>query len=148
MKKKIQRLKLTYCIAAFLAFLGGVTIYAFLRDINNIVFFNFFPKPSFLNTLYKPLQADSIWSNMFIYNLPDGLWLLSGLLFLRVLWYEKPKAFLIYRLCFLFIAFFFEISQMFYGIAGTFDILDLLTMGSITLLESVVHKIKFIRRQL
>jgi len=70
------------------------------------------------------------------------------LLFLRALWYESPKTFFVYKLCFLFFAFFFEISQIFDGIAGTFDVFDLLTMGSITLLESIVHRLRLNRREL
>jgi hypothetical protein len=81
------------------------------------------------------------------YNLPDGLLLLSGILFLRALWHEKRGTFLIYKICFLIAVFALEILQIFHEIPGTFDFYDLVTMGSIAILESIVQKILLIRKR-
>ena len=139
-EKYIIRLKITYYFAAFTAFQGGVAIYAFYRNINDMALFHFFPKPLLLASLYNPIKTESIWSNMFIYNLPTGLWLFSGFLILKVLWYENVKTLLIYQLSLLFIAFLLEILQIFEGIPGTFDIFDLLSMGLFALLASILNK--------
>jgi len=125
---------------------AGFLMYYFFRNGNILIYkwFDFLPK----RNAAIPFSHSSLLTDFFRYNLPDGLWFLSGLLFLRALWHEQPKTFLLYKLCFVFIAFVLEISQVFDGIAGTFDIFDLLTMGSIALLESVAHKVQFLRRQL
>ena len=117
----------------------GFLIYYFFRSGDMLLYqwFAFLPRSNTVITFSRL----SLLTNFFRYNLPDGLWLLSGLLFLRALWHEQPKTFLIYQLCFLCMAFLLEVLQVFDGIAGTFDIFDLLTMGSIALMESIVHKI-------
>ena len=128
-----------------LILIAGFLIYYFFRNGNILIYkwLDFLPRNN--NTI--TFSNSSLFAGFLLCNLPDGLWLLAGLLFLRALWHEQPKTLLIYRLCFLFIAFFLEISQIFDGISGTFDIFDLLTMGSIALLESIVHKFQLTRRQ-
>jgi hypothetical protein len=124
---------------------AGFLLYYLFRDGNMLLYtwFDFLPRH---NTLI-PFSRSSVLLDFFRYNLPDGLWVLSGLLFLRALWHEQPKIFYIYRLCFLCMAFFLEALQVFDGIAGTFDVFDVVTMGSIALLESMTHKIQLMRRQ-
>jgi len=143
----IGRLKLAYYIAAFLTFLGGVTVYAFLRDINNMILFHFFPKIPFLSTLYVPVKTDALWPNIFRNNLPDGLWCLSGLLLVRAIWLHNAKWRAIYGGIFIAIALSFEISQLSGNMPGTFDALDLVFMGLFAFLESIIFNM-FIRRNL
>ena len=135
----MSKMKVYFSLSAF-SLTAGFLLYFFFRDSNTLIYtwFNFLPRNNNIITF----SNSSFLTNFFCYNLPDGLWLLSGLLFLRAIWHENQKTFFIYKLCFLFIAFIFEVSQIFDGIAGTFDIFDLLTMGSIALLESIVHKIQ------
>ena len=137
---KQGKLRYVYFLLSVLTLITGFLLYYFFRNSNTLVYkwFDFLPK----NNNFVTFSNSSFLTNFFCYNLPDGLWVLSGLLFLRAVWHERPKTFLIYKVCFLFIAFSFEISQIFNGIAGTFDILDLLTMGSFALLEGIVHKLK------
>jgi len=139
--------KLAYCIAAFIAFMGGVCIYTFFRNIDNMVIFRFLPKPSFLNSLYSPIKTDSILTNMFIYNLPYGLWCLSGLLFVRAVWLLNAKWRSIYSGIFIAIVMFYVILKLPGIIPGTFDILDLLFMGFFAFLESIIFNM-FIRRKI
>jgi hypothetical protein len=140
-----EKTRYKYFVLSAFTLICGFFIYYFFRKSNSLIFtwFNFLPK----NNNIVTFSNSSFLIDFFRYNLPDGLWLLSGLLFLRALWHENPKTLFVYKLCFLFIAFFFEFLQMFDGIAGTFDIFDLLTMGSITLLESIAHKVKLTRRK-
>jgi hypothetical protein len=115
-----------------------------LREKNLLVFewFHFSPK----GAAHIPFSHGSPWADFLRYNLPDGLWLLSGLLFLRALWYGE-KAFLFYKIVFIFFAFLLETLQIIDEIPGTFDFYDLTIMGSIILGESVVYKILVERRR-
>ena len=134
-----------YFLLSALTLTAGFLIYYLFRDGNMLIhqWCAFLPQ----NTAVIPFSRPSFLVDFFRYNLPDGLWVLSGLLFLRALWHEQPKTLLAYRLCFLFIAFLLEALQVFDGIAGTFDVLDVVTMGSIALFESMTHKIQLMRRQ-
>jgi len=143
-KAVFTRIRLLYCLAGFATLFGGFAVYVFFRN-HDMILFRLMSKPAFLDMLFIPVKSGSIASSVLLYNLPDGLWLLSGLLFLRAVWHEQPKTFLVYRRCFLIFAFLFETSQIFDGIPGTFDIFDVLAMGSIALLESIVHKVQLKR---
>jgi hypothetical protein len=134
-----------YFLLTVFALITGLLIYYFFRSSNVLVYtwFGFLPRN---NNIIVPSNP-SFLANFFRYNLPGGLWLLSGLLFLRAVWHEKPKTLSVYRICFLFIALTLEISQLFDRISGTFDIFDVLTMCSIALLEGNVHKVQLKRRQ-
>jgi hypothetical protein len=140
--KKIQ---IIYFLFSILSMAAGFLVYYFLRE-NNILIYNWFP---FLpkNNKIIAFPQETFWLDFLRYNLPDGLWLLSILLFLRAIWHKDRKTFLIYKICVLFICFLLEILQIFDKIPGTFDFFDLATMGSIALLESIVHKILMTRRR-
>jgi len=146
-KNKIRRLKLAYCIAASAAILGGMAIYAFFRNTDNMRLFQYFPKLSFQNSLKISVKPDSIWSNMFIYNLPYGLWCLSGLLFIRAVWLTNTKWRKIYGGIFIAIVMSYVFLKLPGFIPGTFDILDLVFMCLFAFIESIIF-IMFIRRTL
>ena len=134
-------------IASFLVFLVGVSIYVFFRNIDNMLIFNFFPKPLFLSSLYISINNDLIWSNMFIYNLPYGLWCLSGLLLVRAIWLHNSKWRKIYSGIFITTVMLYVVLKLPGIIPGTFDIFDLFFMGFFAFLESLIFKM-FIRRYL
>ena len=140
----LKKLKVYFSLSAF-TLIAGFLIYYFFRNGNILIYkwFNFLPKNNNIITF----SNESILLNFLRYNLPDGLLLLSGLLFLRALWYENGKTFLIYKICFLFTAFLLEIMQISSKIPGTFDFYDLVTMGSIALIEGIVHKSLIKRRR-
>ena len=131
-------LKKVYFCAAFMVFLGGFFIYVFFREVNSILLFHFFPIYSSLGTLYIPVNGDSIWMPIFLYNLPDGLWFMSGLLAIRAVWLTNYKWRAIYCGIYLIIALFMELIQLFNDIPGTFDVLDLIFMAVFYLAESVI----------
>jgi len=140
----LKKLKVYFSLSAF-TLIAGFLIYYFFRNGNILIYkwFNFLPKNNNIITF----SNEYILLNFLRYNLPDGLLLLSGLLFLRALWYENDKTFLKYKICFLFTVFLLEILQIFSEISGTFDFFDLVTMGSIALLEGIVHKFSIKRRR-
>jgi hypothetical protein len=84
---------------------------------------------------------------MLLFNLPDGLWFLSGLLLIRAIWLDNPKWRVIYFYIFFLIALFMEIIQIFEGIPGTFDFLDIGFMVFFALAESLIFN-KFINRSI
>jgi hypothetical protein len=130
-----------------MAILCGMVIYAFFRDISNMLLFHFFPKWSFLSELYIPLNADSIWSYMFIYNLPYGLWCLSGLLLVRAVWFGNIKWRMIYGGIFIAIVMTYVFLKLPGIIPGTFDALDLIFMGFFAFMESLIFNL-FIKRRI
>ena len=146
-ENNIIRLKLAYFITAIAVLFGGMTIYVFFRNTNNILLFHYLPKWSFINTLFSPLKADTIWSKMFIFNLPYGLWCLSGLLFVRAVWLTDTKWGNIYCIVYTAIVMTYVFLKLPKIIPGTFDVLDLLFMCSFAFMESIIFNM-FIRRKL
>jgi hypothetical protein len=144
---KYSQLRLTYCFAAFLAFLGGIAIYAFFRNLS-IVLFQFVLKPSFLDLLHFPVRTDSLLVSMFLFNLPDGLWFLSGLLLIRAVWLTDLKWRAIYAGLFALLALAMETAQIFDAIPGTFDFLDIAFMAFFALAESIIFNLSMKRRVL
>ena len=142
----VSSVKLAYCISAVMALMSGVSIYAFFRNLN-IVLFQFFSKPFFIDSLYISVNSDTLLMSMFLFNLPDGLWFLSGVLFIRAIWLTNIKLRIVYFCSFSFIAFFLEIIQVFENIPGTFDVLDLTFFVFFALLESIIFNM-FIRRSI
>jgi glycopeptide antibiotics resistance protein len=111
-----------------------------------MVLFEWLPKPGFLETFFIPIKP-SVFSSVLLYNVPDTLWFLSGIFFLRCIWFYEKKWQNIYLACFYVIALVFEISQLSKNVPGTFDILDLFFMGVTALIEGLLYKI-FIGRRL
>jgi hypothetical protein len=84
---------------------------------------------------------------MFIYNLPYGLWCLSGLLLVRAFWLKNTKWGLIYSGIFIAVVMSYVVLKLPEIIPGTFDVLDILFMGFFAFLESIIFY-KFMRRYL
>ena len=146
-KIHIGYLKFGYFFASVTAFLAGAAIYAFFRNTNNMIMFQFFSKPLFLNSLYISIKTNTVWSYMFIFNLPYGLWCFSGLLFIRAIWINNIKWRQIYGGIFIAIVMSYVILKLLKITPGTFDVLDLLFMGFFAFLESIIFNM-FIRRYL
>ena len=145
-KVVFTRIRLLYCIAGFVALFGGIAIYTFFRN-HDMVLFRFIPRPAFLDALFIPVNNDSIASSVLIFNLPDGLWVLSGMLFIRALWLTNAKWRAIYFGIFAAAALMFETGQIFHTVQGTFDVLDILFMGIFAFTESIIFNL-FIKRRM
>jgi len=79
-------------------------------------------------------------SSLIIYNLPDALWFLSGILLLRYLWFNYNKWQKIYINIFYGIAIIIEITQILKYVPGTFDVLDLIFMCITAFVEGLLYK--------
>jgi len=138
--------RLAYCLAAFVAFGGGVAIYALFRNIDDMVMFRYVPRPSFLPTPHTQLCTDTPWGYLFIFNLPHGLWCLSGLLVIRAAWLTNTKWRAVYGGIFVAAASSLELGQLSEHLPGTFDVLDLGSYGIAAFSESIVYN-KFTKRR-
>jgi len=133
-----------YCFASIIYLFIGMAIYLLFRN-TNMLLFQWIPKLEYFKNVYIPMEH-SVFRSMLLFNLPDALWFLSGILFLRFLWFKEYKEQKIYVLCFYFTGFAFEISQLSEKIPGTFDYLDLFFMGIGAFVEGLLYK-KFILRR-
>jgi hypothetical protein len=147
LKETHKKIKLFYFLVALAAFAAGVAIYVFFRNTNNLVLFKYFPSFSFLSLPPVPVNTNTWWGYLFVFNLPHGLWCLSGLLVIRAIWLTNTKWRVIYACFFLVIISALEISQISKHRNGTFDILDLTSYGFFAFVESIIYN-KFIRRKI
>jgi len=138
-------LRFACCAAALLCFLGGLSIYLFFRN-RNIVFFKLIPKSSLLDTFYLPVGTDPLFMSMLLFNVPDGLWFLSGLLAIRAIWLTNKKWRSIYFCLFSAIAVLMETLQISDFFPGTFDVLDLVIMAFCAFVESITFNMLMRRR--
>jgi len=136
--------KRVYGTLSLASLIIGMAIYLFFRNMN-IVLFDFLPKPQFLDRFFIPIKP-SAFASVLLYNIPDILWFLSGLFFLRYVWFHEPKWQRVYIACFCIIAFVLEISQISKNVPGTFDFMDLLIMAIAAFIEGLLFNIFFARR--
>ncbi|MCL2196227.1 MAG: hypothetical protein FWB77_01285 [Treponema sp.] len=141
----MNRIKNTYGLLSILSFIFGIVIYITFRDLKDILLFSWIPKPGFLETILVPLKP-SIFANILRFNIPDMLWFLSAILFLRFFWFFKIKEQIIYISIFYAIGFIFEITQNFDKVPGTFDWLDLFFLGIGAFVESLLYNNFILRR--
>ena len=134
--KKRRRI---YLLLSLCSLMLGFCAYVLFREsdllINDIFNIRFFNTRKFDNLIFIDFIK---------YNLPDGLWLLSGILLLRSIWISNQKVSQIYTGVFILIAFLFELGQISF-IPGTFDVMDLIIMVIFAFCEQITYKI-FIRR--
>jgi hypothetical protein len=138
--------KKVYGALSLIALIIGLAIYLFFRGLD-MVLFRFLPKPHFLSVLFIPVKP-SVFSSFLLYNLPDALWFLSGILFLRFAWFHKPKWQNTYIACFCGIALILETSQISKKIPGTFDVMDLFFMALIAFIEGSLYNTFLSRRMI
>jgi hypothetical protein len=119
-------------------------IYLFFRNLN-MVLFKWIPKPRFTGA-FSVTIAPSFLSSILLFNVPDMLWFLSGIMFLRFIWFYDDKWQGIYLLCFYGIALIIETSQISKNVPGTFDLLDLFFMGAGAFMEGLLYKF-FVKRR-
>ncbi|MCL2373696.1 MAG: hypothetical protein FWC65_00440 [Treponema sp.] len=135
--------KYTFIFAILLLILGGL-IYTFFRNVD-LLFFSWLR--SLPNNIF-PLRQENVGNNIIftyaIYNLPHGLWVLSGLLLLKFFLKNEKRILLFYSVIFILIAILKEIGQFFGIIKGNFDIFDLVT---IVLFSSIGFALNFRREK-
>jgi len=141
----MKRIKLFYGLLSLMTLFIGIVIFLLFRDLNNIVLFSWIPKPEFLNTVLVPLKP-SAFTDFLKYHLPDTLWFISAILFLRFLWFYKAKTQTAYIVCFYCFGLVLETSQLLEKVPGTFDWFDLLFMGIGAFVEGLLYKFCIKRR--
>ncbi|GHV06839.1 hypothetical protein FACS189485_16050 [Spirochaetia bacterium] len=145
-KPPITYIRVILLIAALASFISGVLVYAFFRN-SDLLVYRITGRPIVLNRLYQTQGNSGPLSDILVYNVPDGLWLLSGILFIRTLWPDKGAEGKIYILIFCFLAVLFEVLQLFNFMPGTFDVLDLMAMVLSAFVEGVIFTC-FVQRRL
>jgi hypothetical protein len=127
-------------MASGIFLLTGMAVYFLFRN-TNMLLFRWFPNMRWLNKVYFPLNSKkSVLVSFFVYTLPDGLWLLSGIMFLRAVWRRNHKISNVYALVFCLIAVLFEMFQLFEKVPGTFDVFDLILLVSIAFIEGIIFR--------
>ena len=127
--------------------LGGMAIYALLRNVDSLILFRFFPKPGFLEAYPLKLNTGNIFVYIFVFQGPNILWLLTGLFTIRAIWIANRTWMQRYVIVFSVIAAAYELCQISPHFPGTFDILDVVLMCVTAFLESVIY-IHFIDRRI
>jgi hypothetical protein len=125
-------------ITAVLPLLLGGLIYICFRE-KNILFFSWLQYFNINDYLFQNIYTgNNIILKYFIYSLPNGLWILSGLLILKL--FLKNEYFLlsIYSIVFIVISFIIEIGQLFKFVRGTFDILDIITIALFSIIGLII----------
>jgi len=128
--------RLIYLASSVISLFAGIFCYYLLRDFNMIFFQIFKIKVTYANI--RPI-SDNFFTYFIKYNLCDGLWLLSGILFLRFLWLNSPIIGGYYINSFIGIALLLELLQLIKNFPGTFDIFDIFTMVFFALLEHLIN---------
>ena len=141
----MKKIRLLYGWLSLLTLLAGMVIYFLFRDLNNMVLFSWIPKPELFNTFLIPLEP-TVLTIFLRFHLPDMLWFISAILFLRFIWFYKTAVQARYILCFYGIALVFEISQLSEKVPGTFDWWDIFFMGIGAFIESLLYKNFILRR--
>jgi len=141
----MKKIRMVYGLLSLLTLIIGIVIYLLFRNLNNIILFKLIPKPEFIGKTLIPLKP-SVFSDIFRYNLPDMLWFISAILFLRFIWFYNIKMQTVYILCFYGVGLVIETSQLSKKIPGTFDWLDLFVLFIGAFLESLLYRKFIIRR--
>jgi hypothetical protein len=130
-----KKLRPVYFISSAAALSIGFLSYYFFRD-SSLIFFQIFDFQITHGNIQLP---DNYFTYFLKYNLSDGLWVLSGILFLRFIWFNNPGIGKYYIIVFIGIALLLELLQLIERFPGTFDIFDLLTMTFFALLEQCIN---------
>jgi hypothetical protein len=139
MRKNICRIKAIYFSSALVFLLSGILIYALYRN-SSLLAFEWFGNPRLFERMYIPQTITQPLSMLLVYSLPDGLWLLSGILLLRAIWLPDEKLCRIYVIAFCSLGILSEIFQLHEIIPGTFDMWDLSVMTVTIFTEGIIYK--------
>ncbi|MCL1931793.1 MAG: hypothetical protein FWF55_08250 [Treponema sp.] len=146
MKKPMRK---AYFVLVAVSLVCGAAIYPLFRGPNLLVW-NVLPKPGFWEK--ASLQGKIPYEKRGFLSVltgsgPDCLWLLSGILVLRGVWFFERKTQAAYIAVFYIIAAGYNGGQYFGIVPGTFDFLDLLTMSGVALTEGIIFTFSSKRRK-
>ncbi|MCL2293400.1 MAG: hypothetical protein FWC36_00820 [Spirochaetes bacterium] len=99
-----------------------------------------------MNINYSVLRQINIGNGVIqsyiVYSLPHGLWILSGILTLGIIWKNYQNKFFVYASILTIMAILYEIGQKFGIIRGTFDIADLITIKVFSMIGFLVNSLR------
>jgi len=124
----------------------GIGIYVLFRNLSYLHFLAWIPLPEFAKKAFIPLPP-SAFSFFVMYNLAGMLWFVSGIAFLRFVWFYRAGTQKVYVGSFYALGALIEISQLSERVSGTFDLLDLLFMGIGAFVEGLLYTI-FVKRRM
>jgi hypothetical protein len=134
-------------VFAMLSLIGGGSMYILFRN-SDLIVFEWIDKPRFLHELYSGASfIEQPILSVLMYSVPDGLWLLAGILLIRALWLRDRKWCGIYVRFFCAIAVLSEILQLVEIIPGTFDIFDVMFLVGTAWGEGMLYNY-FMKRRL
>ncbi|MDR0637688.1 MAG: hypothetical protein LBG27_02095 [Spirochaetaceae bacterium] len=122
-----QKERLLYLIFALFSLCSGCAVYYFFRN-GDILFYGWTglaDLPGFQRQNAGQLPVFLAWLTG---SLPDGLWVLSGIMLLRCVLWNNKKLCGIYLFVFCFFALVYELLQISERIRGTFDPADVCFM--------------------
>jgi hypothetical protein len=121
-------------LLSFISIFAGFVIYILFRENDISILGHFYIiSPAYFkeNTLMSFL----------IFNMPDGLWFLSGILIIHSIWIDSKKTCFLYIFLFLVVSVLFECLQLVPGIKGTFDIADISLILFIAIIYCITQSI-------
>jgi hypothetical protein len=140
------RVKLLFCSVA--SFASAIGLYALFRNPFSFVIFEWFDSPIISYNPVITLQKDSnVILSIVAYNIPDGLWFLSGIFSIWSVWLNDAKWCIRYTIGFCIMAVLFEIIQLKDTIHGTFDVLDLVIIIIMAVLSGIGYTYSIFRRK-
>ncbi|MDR2080154.1 MAG: hypothetical protein LBP74_10595 [Treponema sp.] len=125
---RIGRIRIRLLCAAVVFLLAGVLIYAFFRKSGLLIFHVTGKIPLWENLPRR--YAGRPWGNVLCYNVPGGLWLLSGVLCIRTLWLGPGTRGDVYVSLFCALAVLLEALQYVRILPGTFDPADMFVLAA------------------
>lgn len=141
----MNKSRAAYGLLSPLLLLAGACLYLAFRDVSSLLLFAWIPNPGFADGAAAQ-PGPSFFANAAMFNLAGALWLVSGILFFRFVWFRRPRLQRAYIACFCGAAAAFEIGQLSEKVPGTFDALDLLFMGIGAFAEGLLYNIFAKRR--
>lgn len=128
-----------------ICFLLSTSIYILFRPTSLLLFhwinyFGFMDKVFIFRSYF--ITVKDIIPFYLIYSIPFGLWIISYMIFIKIIWGEsKGYSYDIFFWSIPVISFISEIIQYFHLISGTFDLIDLVILGIIIVLGFIIKNI-------
>jgi hypothetical protein len=145
-RDRLQAGRAIFLLLSVLFLLPGFIIYALFRQRDLMIY----DWVGIVHQTNKPLIVSNQFKNLFypilVFNMPDALWLLSGIFFLRFTWFENKKWCDRYIFCFCCISIILELLQAINFIPGVFDIMDIIFLLTTTIIENIINRNKCFKR--
>jgi hypothetical protein len=146
---RVLNIKRNYLFLSLLSIITGILIYFLFRNTTNFLFFKWFDTLQINNAMaFQPNETQWPFLSFLAYNIPDVLWFLSGLFFIRFLWVSDGKWCKRYAVSFCILALMLELAQLSENIPGTFDVVDFALLLVAAIFEGKLYTRLFIHKEL